>query len=54
MFLLVVIAWVVLPQVGNLPLWCSTLAAGVLVWRGWLALGPGRCRASWWLLGLLG
>ena len=38
LFLLLVIGWVVLPQVGNLPLWCSALAAGVLVWRGWLAV----------------
>ncbi len=37
LFLLVVVAWVILPQVGNLPLWCSFMAAGVLLWRGWLA-----------------
>ena len=34
LFMLVVIAWVVLPQVGHLPLWCSLLAAAVLLWRG--------------------
>ena len=38
LFLLAVIAWVIMPQVGNLPVWCSLLAGGVLVWRGWLAL----------------
>ncbi|MBK8070698.1 MAG: DUF3488 domain-containing transglutaminase family protein [Ramlibacter sp.] len=54
MFLLVVIAWLVLPQVGNLPLWCSTLAGGVLVWRGWLALMSRPLPGKWWLLGLLG
>ena len=53
LFLLLVIAWVLLPQASNLPLWCSVLATGVLVWRGYLAINnqplPGRC----WLLGLL-
>ena len=38
LFLLAVIAWVILPQIGNLPVWCSLLAAGVLLWRGWLRL----------------
>ena len=28
--LLLVIAWVILPQVGNLPLWCSALGATTL------------------------
>ena len=37
LFLLLVIAWVVAPQIGNLPLWCSLLALTVLLWRGWLA-----------------
>ena len=54
LFLLAVIAWVVLPQVGNLPLWCSGLAAGVLVWRGWLAITARPLPGTWWLLGLLG
>ena len=53
LFLLVVIAWVVLPQVANLPLWCSGLAAGVLLWRGWLAVGARALPGRWWLLGLL-
>ena len=38
LFLLLVIGWVILPQVGNLPLWCSALAGAVLAWRGWLAV----------------
>ena len=53
LFLLAVIAWVILPQVGQLPLWCSLLTGVVLLWRGWLALGarplPGRA----WRIGLL-
>ncbi len=53
LFLLVVIAWVVLPQVSNLPLWCSLLAAGVLVWRGALALQSRPLPSKWWLLILL-
>ena len=53
LFLLVVIAWVLMPQAPNLPLWCSALAAGVLVWRGYLALQNQPLPGRWWLLGLL-
>jgi len=53
LFLLLVMAWVVLPQVGNLPLWCSLLAAGVLLWRGWLAVTLRPLPSRWWLLALL-
>ncbi|WP_296447524.1 DUF3488 and transglutaminase-like domain-containing protein [Rhodoferax sp. UBA5149] len=53
LFLLLVIAWVVMPQVGYLPLWCSLLAAGVLLWRGWLAVTVRPLPSRWWLLGLL-
>jgi len=53
LFLLGVIAWAVLPQVGKLPPWCSALAAGVLLWRGWLALGSRPLPGNRWLLGLL-
>ncbi|MBI2768746.1 MAG: DUF3488 domain-containing transglutaminase family protein [Burkholderiales bacterium] len=53
LFLLVVICWVLLPQVPNLPWWCSLLAAGVLVWRGALAFGSRPLPGKWWLLGLL-
>ena len=53
LFLLLVIAWVVLPQIGNLPLWCSLLAAGVLLWRGWLAVTQRSLPSRWWLLFLL-
>jgi protein-glutamine gamma-glutamyltransferase len=53
LFLLLVIGWVILPQVGNLPLWCSALAAAVLVWRGWLAVASRPLPGRWWLLGLL-
>ena len=53
LFLLLVIGWVVLPQVGKLPLWCSLLAAGVLLWRGWLAVASKPLPGKWWLLGVL-
>jgi transglutaminase-like putative cysteine protease len=53
LFLLGVIAWVLLPQTQHLPWWCSTLAASVLVWRGFLALGMRPLPSAWWRLGLL-
>ena len=53
LFLLVVIAWVLLPQVSHLPLWCSALAAAVLLWRAWLAVANQALPNRWWLLGLL-
>lgn len=53
LFLLTVIAWVLLPQTQHLPWWCSTLAAGVLVWRGYLALTMRPLPSAWWRLGLL-
>lgn len=53
LFLLLVIAWVVLPHGGHLPWWCSLLAAGVLAWRASLAVRgrplPGRA----WLVVLV-
>ena len=53
LFLLAVIALVVLPQVGNLPPWCSALAATVLLWRGWLALQGRPLPGRWWRVALL-
>ena len=53
LLLLSVIAWVLLPQAPNLPLWCSALAAGVLLWRGYLAINNQPLPGRWWLLGLL-
>ncbi len=52
LFLLAVIGWVIVPQVGHLPLWCSLLAGAVLLWRGWLAFS-GRPLPGRWLLALL-
>ncbi|MEI6599798.1 MAG: DUF3488 and transglutaminase-like domain-containing protein [Comamonadaceae bacterium] len=53
LFLLVVTAWVVLPQVAHLPLWCSLLAASLMLWRGALAVMARPLPSRWWLLGLL-
>ena len=53
LFLLVVIGWLVLPQVGRLPWWCSLLAATILVWRGTLAVRGAPLPGSRWLLVLL-
>jgi protein-glutamine gamma-glutamyltransferase len=52
-FLLLVTAWIVLPQVSYLPLWCSVLAAALMLWRGWLALTARALPSRWWLLALL-
>lgn len=52
-FLLAVIAWVVLPHVAHLPLWCSALSAAILLWRGWLALKQRPLPGRWWLLAFL-
>ena len=53
LFLLAVIAWVIAPQVSNLPLWCSAMAACLLVWRGYLAARSLALPSRWWLSGLL-
>jgi protein-glutamine gamma-glutamyltransferase len=53
LFLLLVITAVILPQVVHLPLWCSGLVAGVLVWRGMLAWKSQPLPSRWWLLTLL-
>jgi protein-glutamine gamma-glutamyltransferase len=53
LFLLLVIGWIILPQVGNLPLWCSLLAAAVLGWRAWLAVTSRPLPGKAWLLSLL-
>ena len=52
LFLLAVVACCVAPLAAYLPLWTSALAAALLAWRGWLAVGaralPGR-----WMIGAL-
>jgi transglutaminase-like putative cysteine protease len=53
LFLLAVVAWILLPQLEHLPLWCSVMAAGMLLWRGRLALTAQALPGKLWLLGLL-
>jgi transglutaminase-like putative cysteine protease len=53
LFLLGVIALILLPQVPNLPWWCSTLTAIVLFWRGVLAVQAKPLPSRWWRAGLL-
>ncbi|TFZ08975.1 transglutaminase family protein [Ramlibacter humi] len=53
LFLLGVIAWVVLPQVPQLPWWCSALTAALLLWRGVLAVRNAPLPGTRWVLALL-
>lgn len=53
LFLLAVIAWVIAPQISRLPLWCSAMAIGVLLWRASLAVRVHALPSRWWLMGLL-
>ncbi len=53
LFLLAVMAWVLLPLTGHIPLWCSALAASMLAWRAWLAIALRPLPSRWWLLALL-
>ena len=53
LFLLAVIAWVVAPLLARLPAWCSVLVAGVLAWRGWIALAGRHLPGLPWRLALL-
>jgi transglutaminase-like putative cysteine protease len=53
LFLLVVIGIVVLPQIGDLPWWCTGLTAAVLLWRGTLAVQARPLPGRWWRAALL-
>ena len=53
LFLLVVIAWLILPQVSRLPAWCTAMAVGILLWRGLIALRNQSLPSRWWLILLL-
>jgi len=47
LFLLAVISWTVLPQLGRLPPWCGALTVLVLLWRAQLALTGGPLPGRW-------
>jgi transglutaminase-like putative cysteine protease len=53
LFLLLVIAWVIGPQVNTLPVWCSALAASLLLWRSYIAVRGHALPSRWWMVGLL-
>lgn len=53
LFLLLVIGWLIVPHIANLPWWCTLLAAAVLAWRGRLAVQARPLPGRWWVLGLL-
>ncbi|MDD2925039.1 DUF3488 and transglutaminase-like domain-containing protein [Rhodoferax sp.] len=53
LFMLLVIAWVVTPLLGELPWWCGPLTAAVILWRGTLAWRGLALPSAWWRLGLL-
>ena len=53
LFLLAVIAWVVAPLLGSVPVWCSAMTAAVLLWRGWLALRGQPLPGAFWRRALL-
>lgn len=53
LFLLLVIAWIILPLTNPLPVWCSAMAALMLLWRGQIAVQGRSLPSRWWLLLLL-
>jgi protein-glutamine gamma-glutamyltransferase len=53
LFLLLVIAWVALPQASRLPTWCVVLTAAMLAWRAGLAFASRPLPRRAWMLGLL-
>ena len=53
LFLLLVIAWVIAPQVAQLPLWTSVFAGLLLLWRGRLAWTGRPLPPRWVLVALL-
>ncbi|RYF08234.1 MAG: DUF3488 domain-containing protein [Comamonadaceae bacterium] len=52
LFLLVVVAWVIIPQIAYVPLWTPVFAGALLLWRGSLAW-QGKHLPGRWVLGAL-
>lgn len=50
LFLLAVLAWTLLPQLRQVPPWCSALAYAALAWRAWLAWSGGALPSRWLLV----
>ena len=53
LFLLLVVAWLVVPQANILPVWANAMVALVLLFRGWLAWHARPLPSRWWIGGLL-
>ena len=53
LFMLFVIGWVLAPQVGHLPAWCSLMAASALIYRAYLAWHTRPLPSQWLLRGVL-
>jgi transglutaminase-like putative cysteine protease len=53
LFLVAVIAWLILPQLGHLPWWCIGFTGALLAWRAVLAVRGAPLPGQWWVLGLL-
>jgi transglutaminase-like putative cysteine protease len=53
LFLLCVIGLILLPQVENLPWWCTAVTAMVLLWRATLAVQARPLPGRWWRIALL-
>jgi protein-glutamine gamma-glutamyltransferase len=53
LFLLAVIAWTIAPHTAHLPVWCSVLTVGVLLWRARLAWTNAALPGRWALVAVL-
>ncbi|EJL76891.1 transglutaminase-like enzyme, predicted cysteine protease [Variovorax sp. CF313] len=53
LFLLCVIGLILLPQIENLPWWCTAITAMVLLWRATLAVQGRSLPSKWWRIALL-
>lgn len=53
LFMLLVVAWVVVPMYEELPWWCGALSLALMLWRGSLAWLAQPLPSRWWLLALV-
>jgi len=53
LFLLCVIGLILLPQIENLPWWCTAITAMVLLWRATLSVQGRSLPSKWWRIALL-
>ncbi len=53
LFMLLVVAWVVIPMYDELPWWCGVLSVALMLWRALLAWRAQPLPSRWWLLALV-